>query len=107
MFDPFTTGNYAVPQTVTGAATTDNTTEGTVSSPIGFRVVTTDVNYDGFVIAPLSVAISDPRNQSPPGAVTIGGTVTEGQTLTAVTTTLALGDVNGLGAFKRWRKRDS
>ena len=99
----FTSGNYAVAQTVTVKASADNTTEGTVSSPISFRVVTTDVNYDGFVIAPLSVAISDPANQLPTGAVTIGGTVTEGQILSAVTTTLD--DANGLGVLTyQWQR---
>ncbi|PHS20987.1 MAG: hypothetical protein COA85_13570, partial [Robiginitomaculum sp.] len=42
-------------------------------------------------------------NDAPTGAVTISGTATQGQTLTAVTTTIA--DIDGLGTFSyQWKR---
>lgn len=87
--------SFSTSQTVTVSARDNQVTEGTHSGQVSFRVVSTDSQYDGFSISPLTVAISDPVNNLPTGSVTIAGTLTQGQTLTASNT---LADLDGLGA---------
>jgi|CXWL01.1.fsa_nt_gi CSLREA domain-containing protein len=75
----FTSGNWNLPQTVTVTAVDDPVIEGNHPGSIASVVTSSDSNYNGFIVAPLSVAITD--NDTP--GVTIfesGGNtlVTEG-----------------------------
>lgn len=99
----FTASNGTTAQTVTVRAVDDGTTEGSHTGQITFRVVSTDSTYDGQTLTPLSVSLSDPVNHAMSGTLTVSGTATEDQTLTAVTTGLA--DTDGLGVFAyEWQR---
>jgi len=92
----FTSVNYATSQTVSVTARDNKVTEGAHTGQITFRVVSADSQYDGYSITPLTVAIADPADNLPTGSVTIAGTPTQGQTLTA---TNSLADTDGLGTI--------
>ena len=81
----FSTSNFADLQKVTVTARNNQTTEGAHTGQISFRVVSTDSQYDGYALTSFVVAISDPINSLPTGVLTLGGTPTEDQTLSAVT----------------------
>ena len=99
----FTTSNYATAQNVTLTARNNQTTEGAHTGQISFRVVSTDSQYDGYSLTSFVVDISDPANSLPTGVPTLGGTPTEDQTLSAVTSGIA--DVDVLGTFNyNWQR---
>ncbi|NBT55336.1 MAG: hypothetical protein EBT05_10805, partial [Betaproteobacteria bacterium] len=99
----FTTSNYATVQNVTVTARNNQTTEGAHTGQISFRVVSTDSQYDGYALTSFVVAISDPTNSLPTGVPTLGGTPTEDQTLSAVTSGVA--DLDVLGKFNyNWQR---
>ncbi|TSA10634.1 MAG: hypothetical protein D4R79_11165, partial [Comamonadaceae bacterium] len=92
----FTSSNWDTAQPVSVTARDNQITEGAHTGQITFRVVSTDSQYDGYGITALTVAIADPANNLPTGSVTITGTPTQGQTLTAANT---LADADGLGTI--------
>ncbi|MBK9655780.1 MAG: Ig-like domain repeat protein [Rhodanobacteraceae bacterium] len=55
----FTSGNWNLPQTVTVTAVDDPVIEGNHSGSIASVVSSSDGNYNGLVVAPVSVAITD------------------------------------------------
>ena len=91
----FTSTNWATVQTVDLTARDNQTTEGTHTGNLSFRVVSTDSQYEGYAISDLAVSLVDPVNVLPTGAPTVSGTPTEDQTLTASTTGVT--DPDGLG----------
>ena len=100
----FTTSNWATVQNVTVNARNNQTTEGAHTGQISFRVVSPlDSQYDGYALTSFVVAISDPINSLPTGVLTLGGTPTEDQTLSAVTSGIA--DLDVLGTFNyNWQR---
>ena len=99
----FNTSNYATEQKVTVTARNNQTTEGAHTGKISFRVVSTDSQYDGYALTSFVVAISDPTNSLPTGVPTLGGTPTEDQTLSAVTS--GISDLDVLGTFNyNWQR---
>ncbi len=56
----FTASNWNQAQTVTVTASNDGVSEGSgQAAPVGFQVVSTDSNYDGYAMAALSFSVSD------------------------------------------------
>ena len=104
----FTAGNYAAAQIVTVTAYADGIDEGaSQAAGLDFQVVSTDANYDGFVVKSLAFTVADPVvyvNHAPSGNVSISHTLLEvGQVLNADTSTLA--DADGLGVLSyQWQR---
>ncbi|WP_259724175.1 ExeM/NucH family extracellular endonuclease [Synechococcus sp. CS-1332] len=55
----FTSANWSIPQTITLSAVDDTAVEGNHASSLQFTLVSTDPAYNGLVVTPLPVAISD------------------------------------------------
>ena len=98
--------------TITGGATTATFTVATVNDttdePHGSVTVAvaTGTGYVAGTASSASVSVTDNENVAPTGSVTISGTVTQKQELTAVTTTLA--DSDGLGTLLyQWKRAGS
>jgi hypothetical protein len=67
----FTPANWNVAQTVTVTAIDDTLVEGNHTGTITHAVSSTDTNYNGLTITPLSVAITDNDTNNIPGAILI------------------------------------
>ena len=55
----FTSANWSIPQTITLSAVDDTAVEGNHASSLRFTLVSADPAYNGLVVTPLPVAISD------------------------------------------------
>ena len=76
----FTAANWNVAQTVTVTAVDDTVVEGNHPGTIAHTVTSADANYNGLIIAPLSVAITDNDTNTVPGQILIntgGGAYTD------------------------------
>ncbi|TLU55670.1 MAG: hypothetical protein FDX02_02770 [Chlorobium sp.] len=94
----FTSTNYATPQTVTVTAREDGLKESSQTGKVSFRVVSSVTNsaFNDLLVDTLTYTLTDASNHSPTGSVTVTGTATQGQTLTAANT---LADSDGLGTI--------
>ena len=99
----FSASNFNIQQKVTVSARNNQTTEGAHTGQISFRVLSEDSQYNGYSLTSFVVSISDPTNSLPTGVPTLGGTPTEDQTLSAVTSGIA--DLDVLGKFNyNWQR---
>ena len=94
-----TSGTTSATYSVTTQADSANEPNGSVTV-----TVASGTGYTVGLTSSASVTVNDDDdNNDPTGAVTINGTVTQNQELTAVTTTIA--DADGLGAFSyQWKR---
>lgn len=95
----FTSSNYSVAQTVKVRALGDGKDEGAHTARLSFSLTSDSdaSSYSGLQIKPLTFALTDPSNTVATGTVTLSGEATQGQTVTADTSTVA--DADGLGSF--------
>ena len=91
----FTAANWNVPQDVTVAAVDDAVAEGVHNESIGFTVSSADPLYNGAVVAPVAVSITDNETTG----LSIGdAAVAEGDAATATLTfTVSLSPPSALG----------
>ena len=94
----FNSTNYATPQTVTVTAREDGIKEVSQTGKVSFRVVSSDTTsaFNNLLVDTLTYTLTDASNHAPTGSVTISGTATQGQTLTAAN---SLADSDGLGTI--------
>ena len=92
----FTESNFATAQSVTITAREDATKETSQTGKLSFRVVSSDSNsaYNDLAVDTLTYTLSDAANHEPTGSVTLSGTATQGETLTASND---IADIDGLG----------
>ncbi len=100
----FTTANWNSVQTVTVTGV-DDSSDGERSTTISHTV--TGADYASVSAASVVVTLTDDDNSPPTGAVTITGTVTQGQTLTADTSGISDPDGPSNLMFGYQWKRDS
>ncbi len=100
----FTTSNWNTVQTVTVTGV-DDSSDGDRSTTITHTV--TGADYASVSAASVVVTLTDDDNSPPTGSVTITGTPTQGQTLTAVTSTIVDPDGPASLTFTYQWKRDS
>ena len=94
----FTESNYNTAQSVTITAREDSTKETSQTGEVSFRVVSSDSssNFNDLAVDSLTYTLTDASNHDPSGSVTVSGTTTQGQTLTA---TNDIADIDGLGTI--------
>jgi len=87
------------PQSVVVTAREDGVLEGSHSGVLSFNVVSSNPtsSYNGLVISALTYTINDVANSPASGAVTLSGTYTQNQTITA---TPSITDADGLGTLQ-------
>lgn len=89
----FTPTNWSAPQTIKLTAVDDTLIEGTETSNIGFSVSSSDLRYDGFNVAPVSVTVYDNDSAAPSPPPTISAHVVQ----VIDTTKYKTGDPSGYG----------
>ena len=94
----FNSTNYATPQKVTVTAREDGLKETSQTGKVSFRVASSDSTsaFNNLLVDTLSYTLTDASNHAPTGSVTVSGTATQGQTLTAAN---SLVDSDGLGTI--------
>ena len=94
----FNSTNSTTPQTVTVTAREDGIKEASQTGKVSFRVVSSDPTsaFNDLLVDTLSYTLTDASNHAPTGSVTVSGTATQGQTLTAAN---SLADSDGLGTI--------
>ena len=99
----FTTATWPAAQSITVTGV-DDSTSADRSTTITHAAA--GGGYDSVVIRSVSVTLTDDDNSAPTGSVTISGTVTQGQTLTADTSTIVDPDGPSNLVFSYQWKRD-
>ena len=91
----FNKDNWDLAQTVTVTAREDGLKEASQKGKVSFRVESSDTTsaFNNLLVDTLSYTLTDASNHAPTGSVTVSGTATQGQTLTAANT---LADSDGL-----------
>ncbi len=94
----FNRDNWNSPQMVTVIAREDGIKEASQTGKVSFRVVSSDSTsaFNDLLVDTLSYTLTDASNHAPTGSVTVSGTATQGQTLTAANT---LVDSDGPGTI--------
>jgi hypothetical protein len=95
----FNSTNYNTAQSVVVTAREDGVLEGSHSGVLSFNVVSSNPtsSYNGLVISALTYTINDVANSPASGPVTLSGTYTQNQTITA---TPSITDADGLGTLQ-------
>ena len=100
----FNSSNWNIAQNVIITAREDNIKEATQTGKVSFRVLSSDATsgFNGLAVDQLTYTLIDASNHAPTGSVTVSGTATQGQTLTASNT---IADSDGLGTITyNWQK---
>jgi len=100
----FNSTNWNTPQSVTVTAREDLTKESSQTGALSFRVVSSDSssNFNDLAVDTLTYTLVDASNHEPTGSVTLSGTATQGQELTASND---VADVDGLGTITyKWEQ---
>lgn len=94
----FTESNYDTAQSVTITAREDSTKETSQTGQLSFRVVSSDSSsaFNDLAVDTLTYTLTDASNHAPTGSVTVTGTTTQGETLTASND---IADIDGLGTI--------
>ena len=94
----FNSTNWSTAQNVIITAREDNVKEATQTGKVSFRVLSSDATsgFNGLAVDQLTYTLIDASNHAPTGSVTVSGTATQGQLLTAGNT---LADSDGLGTI--------
>jgi hypothetical protein len=106
----FTSANWNVAQTVVVKALDNQVSEpATHSAQVGFTVTSTDRDYDGNLVTPVTFAIEDPTNAPPTGGLSFASATATQSTALSVSSNVE--DANGIGTLNyqwlRWSDVDA